>query len=207
MGTGWWTGIQRQRCVTRRFASHDSVQMLDIEKNTVDFVPNFDGSLEEPAVLPSRFPNLLVNGAAGIAVGMATNIPPHNLGEVIDGAIMLIDDPETDTEALMKVVKGPDFPTGGIILGREGIRDAFLTGRGSIKVRAKTGIETLSNGKSQIIVTELPYQVNKARLIEKIADLVRNKVIEGITDLRDESDRSGMRIVIELKRDTNQMSS
>lgn len=181
-----------------------AVEMLtDIEKNTVDFVPNFDGSLEEPAVLPSRFPNLLVNGAAGIAVGMATNIPPHNLGEVIDGAIMLIDDPETDTEALMKVVKGPDFPTGGIILGREGIRDAFLTGRGSIKVRAKTGIETLSNGKSQIIVTELPYQVNKARLIEKIADLVRNKVIEGITDLRDESDRSGMRIVIELKRDTN----
>ncbi|NLC53601.1 MAG: DNA gyrase subunit A [Firmicutes bacterium] len=181
-----------------------AVEMLtDIEKKTVDFVPNFDGSLEEPAVLPSRFPNLLVNGSAGIAVGMATNIPPHNLGEVIDGAVLLIDNPEADAEALMKVVKGPDFPTGGIILGREGIRDAFLTGRGSIKVRAKTGIETLNNGKSQIIVTELPYQVNKARLIEKIADLVRNKVIEGITDLRDESDRSGMRIVIELKRDTN----
>lgn len=181
-----------------------AVEMLtDIEKKTVDFLPNFDGSMEEPAVLPSRFPNLLVNGAAGIAVGMATNIPPHNLGEVIDGAIMLIDNPEADAEALMKVVKGPDFPTGGIILGREGIREAYLTGRGSIKVRAKTGIETLSNGKSQIIVTELPYQVNKARLIEKIADLARNKVIEGITDLRDESDRSGMRIVIELKRDTN----
>ncbi|HHW12215.1 MAG TPA: DNA gyrase subunit A [Firmicutes bacterium] len=181
-----------------------AVEMLtDIEKKTVDFVPNFDGSLEEPVVLPSRFPNLLVNGAAGIAVGMATNIPPHNLGEVIDGAVMLIDDPEADTEALMKVVKGPDFPTGGIILGRDGIREAYLTGRGSIKVRAKTGIETLSNGKSQIVVTELPYQVNKARLIERIAELVRNKEIEGITDLRDESDRSGMRIVIELKRDTN----
>ncbi|NLY90547.1 MAG: DNA gyrase subunit A [Firmicutes bacterium] len=181
-----------------------AVEMLsDIEKKTVDFLPNFDGSLEEPAVLPSRFPNLLVNGAAGIAVGMATNIPPHNLGEIIDGAILLIDDPEADTEALMKIVKGPDFPTGGIILGKDGIRDAYLTGRGSIKVRARTKIETLSNGKSQIIVNELPYQVNKARLIEKIADLVRNKEIEGITDLRDESDRSGMRIVIELKRDTN----
>ncbi|NLM37763.1 MAG: DNA gyrase subunit A [Firmicutes bacterium] len=181
-----------------------AVEMLtDIEKKTVDFIPNFDGSLEEPVVLPSRFPNLLVNGAAGIAVGMATNIPPHNLGEVIDGAVLLIDDPEADTEALMKVVKGPDFPTGGIILGRDGIREAYHTGRGSIKVRAKTGIETLSNGKSQIVVTELPYQVNKARLIERIADLVRNKEIEGITDLRDESDRSGLRIVIELKRDAN----
>ena len=181
-----------------------AVEMLsDIEKETVDFTPNFDGSLEEPTVLPSRFPNLLVNGAAGIAVGMATNIPPHNLGEIIDGAVLLIDDPEADTEALMKVVKGPDFPTGGIILGRDGIREAYLTGRGSIKVRARTKIETLSNGKSQIIVNELPYQVNKAKLIEKIAELVRNKVIEGITDLRDESDRSGMRIVIELKRETN----
>ncbi len=181
-----------------------AMEMLtDIEKNTVDFAPNFDGSMEEPVVLPSRFPNLLVNGSSGIAVGMATNIPPHNLGEVIDGAILLIDDPDADSEALMKVVKGPDFPTGGIILGREGIRDAFLTGRGSIKVRAKTRIETLSGGKNQIIVTELPYQVNKARLIEKIAELVRNKVIEGISDLRDESDRSGMRIVIELKRDAN----
>jgi len=181
-----------------------AVEMLsDIEKKTVDFLPNFDGSLEEPTVLPSRFPNLLVNGAAGIAVGMATNIPPQNLGEIIDGAVLLIDDPEADTESLMKIVKGPDFPTGGIILGQDGIRDAYLTGRGSIKIRAKTKIETLSSGKSQIIVTELPYQVNKARLIEKIADLARNKVIEGITDLRDESDRSGMRIVIELKRDTN----
>ncbi|HBR33899.1 MAG TPA: DNA gyrase subunit A [Firmicutes bacterium] len=181
-----------------------AVEMLShIEKDTVDFLPNFDGSLEEPAVLPSRFPNLLVNGSAGIAVGMATNMPPHNLGEIIDGAVLLIDDPETDAEALMEIVKGPDFPTGGIILGRDGIRNAYLTGRGSIKVRAKTRIETLSNGKSQIIVTELPYQVNKARLIEKIADLVRSKEIEGLTDLRDESDRSGMRIVIELKRDIN----
>ena len=181
-----------------------AVEMLShIEKDTVDFLPNFDGSLEEPAVLPSRFPNLLVNGSAGIAVGMATNMPPHNLGEIIDGAVLLIDDPETDAEALMEIVKGPDFPTGGIILGRDGIRSAYLTGRGSIKVRAKTRIETLSNGKSQIIVTELPYQVNKARLIEKIADLVRSKEIEGLTDLRDESDRSGMRIVIELKRDIN----
>ena len=181
-----------------------AVEMLShIEKDTVDFLPNFDGSMEEPAVLPSRFPNLLVNGSAGIAVGMATNMPPHNLGEIIDGAILLIDDPETDAEALMEIVKGPDFPTGGIILGRDGIRSAYLTGRGSIKVRAKTRIETLSNGKSQIIVTELPYQVNKARLIEKIADLVRSKEIEGLTDLRDESDRSGMRIVIELKRDIN----
>jgi DNA gyrase subunit A len=181
-----------------------AMEMLtDIEKNTVDFTPNFDESLEEPLALPSRFPNLLVNGSSGIAVGMATNIPPHNLGEVIDGAVLLIDNPDTDIESLMKVVKGPDFPTGGIILGREGIRNAYLTGRGSIKIRAKTRIETLSGGKNQIIVTELPYQVNKARLIEKIAELVRAKTIEGISDLRDESDRSGMRIVIELKRDAN----
>ena len=181
-----------------------AVEMLtDIEKKTVDFVPNFDGSLEEPSGTTQPFPELTGEWGSRDCGRDGNKHSPHNLGEVIDGAIMLIDDPEADTEALMKVVKGPDFPTGGIILGREGIRDAFLTGRGSIKVRAKTGIETLSNGKSQIIVTELPYQVNKARLIEKIADLVRNKVIEGITDLRDESDRSGMRIVIELKRDTN----
>ena len=203
-----WTDPPAAMRYTEVRLSRLAVEMLtDIEKETVDFVPNFDGSLEEPTVLPSRFPNLLVNGAAGIAVGMATNIPPHNLGEVIDGAVLLIDDPEADPEALIKVVKGPDFPTGGIILGREGIREAYLTGRGSIRVRAKTRIETLSNGKSQIVVTELPYQVNKARLIEKIADLVRNKVIEGITDLRDESDRSGMRIVIELKRIQTRMSS
>lgn len=181
-----------------------ALEMLkDIEKDTVDFGPNFDESLKEPLVLPSRFPNLLVNGSSGIAVGMATNIPPHNLGEVIDGTVLLIDDPEVDNEKLLSVIKGPDFPTGGIIIGRQGIREAYLTGKGSLKIRSKTHIETLSGVKSQIIVTELPYQVNKAKLIEKIASLVRDKVVEGITDLRDESDRSGMRIVIELKKDIN----
>lgn len=177
--------------------------LADIDKKTVDFRPNFDESLEEPVVLPSRYPNLLVNGSSGIAVGMATNIPPHNLGEVIDGAVLLIDNPEVDDKELLKVIKGPDFPTGGIILGRSGIRDAYLTGRGSIKVRARTEIEELSGGKNRIVVTEIPYQVNKARLVEQIAQLVREKTIEGITDLRDESDRNGMRIVIELRRDTN----
>lgn len=181
-----------------------AMEMLaDIDKKTVDFRPNFDESLEEPVVLPSRFPNLLVNGSSGIAVGMATNIPPHNLGEVIDGAILLIENPEADDKELMRLVKGPDFPTGAIILGREGIRNAYTTGRGSIKVRAKTEIEEMSGGKNRIVVTEIPYQVNKARLVEQIADLVRNKVIDGITDLRDESDRNGMRIVIELRRDVN----
>jgi DNA gyrase subunit A len=181
-----------------------SMEMLaDIEKKTVDFRPNFDESLEEPVVLPSRFPNLLVNGSSGIAVGMATNIPPHNLGEVIDGAVLLIDHPDADDKELLRLVKGPDFPTGGIILGREGIRNAYLTGKGSIKVRAKTQIEEMDNGKSRIIVTEIPYQVNKARLVEHIAELVRDKTIDGITDLRDESDRNGMRIVIELRRDVN----
>ena len=181
-----------------------SMELLrDIEKETVDFMPNFDESLEEPAVLPSRFPNLLANGASGIAVGMATNIPPHNLGEIIDGAVQLIEDPETDDETLLHIVKGPDFPTGGLILGREGIRNAYLTGRGSIKIRARTRIETLSGGKTQIVVTEIPYLVTKSRLVEKIAELAREKVLEGLSDLRDESDRSGMRIVIELKRETN----
>lgn len=175
----------------------------DIDKKTVDFRPNFDESLEEPVVLPSRFPNLLVNGSTGIAVGMATNIPPHNLGEVIDGAVLLIDNPEADDKEVLRLVKGPDFPTGGIIQGRVGIRDAYLTGRGSIKVRAKTEIEDMPGGKSRIVVNELPYQVNKARLVEQIAEMVRNKVIDGITDLRDESDRNGMRIAIELRRDVN----
>ncbi|MBO8125651.1 MAG: DNA gyrase subunit A [Firmicutes bacterium] len=177
--------------------------LADIDKDTVDFGPNFDESLEQPMVLPSRFPNLLVNGASGIAVGMATNIPPHNLGEVIDGLVALIDDPEISDDRLMRYIKGPDFPTGGIILGRDGIKKAYRTGRGSIKVRAKTSIEQLSNGKSRIVVTELPYMVNKAALIEKIAQLVRDKKVEGITDLRDESDRKGMRVVIEVKRDIN----
>lgn len=177
--------------------------LTDLEKDTIDYMKNYDESLEEPTVLPSRFPNLLVNGSSGIAVGMATNIPPHNLGEAIDAVVALIDNPDLPDESLLKIVKGPDFPTGGIIMGLKGIRDAYLTGRGSIKVRAKTTIEKMSNGKSRILVHEIPYQVNKARLIERIAELVRDKKIEGISDLRDESDRKGMRIVIELKRDAN----
>ena len=177
--------------------------LADIDKETVDFSPNFDESLEEPQVLPARFPNLLVNGSAGIAVGMATNIPPHNLGEVIDGLVLLIDNPEATIKELMMVIKGPDFPTGGLILGRDGIRSAYETGRGTLKIRAKTQIERLKNGKSQIIVTEIPYQVNKARMIERIANLVREKKLDGITDLRDESDRNGIRIVIEMRRDVD----
>ena len=178
-------------------------QMLrDIGKDTVDFIPNFDGEEKEPSVLPSRFPNLLVNGSSGIAVGMATNIPPHNLGEVIDGTIMLIDNPELQIIDLMTAIKGPDFPTGATIMGKSGIRSAYETGRGRVIVRAVAEIEE-ENNRHKIIVTELPYQVNKARLIESIADLVKDKKISGISDLRDESDREGMRIVIELKRDAN----
>ena len=180
-----------------------TTQMLrDINKDTVDFIPNFDGEEKEPSVLPSRFPNLLVNGSTGIAVGMATNIPPHNLIEVIDGVLMVIDDPEVTISDFMTKIKGPDFPTGGIILGKAGIKSAYETGRGRILVRAKTDIEE-NKGRHTIIVTELPYQVNKAKLIEGIADLVKDKKIDGISDLRDESDREGMRIVIELKRDAN----
>ncbi len=175
--------------------------LADIEKNTVEFMPNYDNTMQEPVVLPARIPNLLVNGSAGIAVGMATNIPPHNLGEVIDGIDYLIDHPEASSEDLMQMIKGPDFPTAGVIMGREGIISAYKTGRGMLKVRALSSIEKTSSGKNAIIVTELPYQVNKARLIEKIADLVKDKKIEGISGLRDESDRRGMRIVIELKRD------
>ena len=186
-----------------RMSRISELMLQDIDKDTVDFVPNYDESLKEPAVLPSKFPELLVNGTSGIAVGMATNIPPHNLGEVIDGTLMLIDNPETTVEELMGVIKGPDFPTGGLIMGKSGIKDAYSTGRGSIRMRAQVHTETMSNGKPRIVVTELPYQVNKARLIEKIADLVRDKQIEGITDLRDESDRNGMSIVIELRRDAN----
>lgn len=181
-----------------------ALQMLrDIEKETVDFTPNFDGEEKEPAVLPSRFPNLLVNGSNGIAVGMATSIPPHNLCEVIDAAVKLIDEPEATVEDLIKIVKGPDFPTGAIIMGKSSVREAYRTGQGKAVVRAVAEIEETSHGKQQIIVTEIPYQVNKARLIEKIADLVRDKRVEGITAIRDESNRKGMRIVIELKRDTN----
>lgn len=177
--------------------------LSDIEKDTVDFVPNYDESLKEPKVLPAKIPNLLVNGSSGIAVGMATNIPPHNLGEVIDGLVLMIDNPEVSIQELMMAIKGPDFPTGGLVLGREGIRQAYTTGRGVVKMRAQARTEKMSNGKYRILVSELPYQVNKARLIERIADLVRDKAIDGITDLRDESDRNGMRIVIELRRDVN----
>ncbi|HEX2552849.1 MAG TPA: DNA gyrase subunit A [Microvirga sp.] len=173
----------------------------DIDKNTVDFTPNYDESKEEPSVLPARFPNLLVNGAGGIAVGMATNIPPHNLGEVIDGCVALIDNPDISTEDLIEIIPGPDFPTAGLILGRSGVRSAYTTGRGSIMMRAKTEIEEIRKEREAIVVHEIPYQVNKATLVEKIADLVREKKVEGISDLRDESDRDGMRIVIELKRD------
>ncbi len=181
-----------------------ALQMLrDIEKETVDFTPNFDGEEEEPVVLPARFPNLLVNGSNGIAVGMATSIPPHNLCEVIDASVKLIDEPEATVDDLIKIVKGPDFPTGAIIMGKSSVREAYRTGQGKAIVRAVTEIEETSHGKQQIIVTEIPYQVNKARLIEKIADLVRDKRVEGITAIRDESNRKGMRIVIELKRDTN----
>ena len=186
-----------------RMAKIAELMLQDIDKDTVDFVPNYDESLKETSVLPSKFPELLVNGTSGIAVGMATNIPPHNMGEVIDGVLMLIDNPDASVEELMTVIKGPDFPTGGLIMGTTGIRDAYTTGRGSVKMRAKAHIETMSNGKPRIVVTELPYQVNKARLIEKIAELARDKQIEGITDLRDESDRKGMSIVIELRKDIN----
>ena len=181
-----------------------AVEMLaDIEKNTVNFMPNYDERLEEPVVLPSRIPNLLANGSQGIAVGMATNVPPHNLTELVNASIKLIDEDDVNDEELLSIVKGPDFPTGGIIVGKEGIRNAYLTGRGKITVRAKTEIEEYGNGRYRIIVTELPYMVNKARLIENIADLVKDKRVEGISDLRDESDREGMRIVIELKREAN----
>ena len=175
----------------------------DIDKDTVDFVPNYDESLKEPSVLPAKVPNLLINGVTGIAVGMATNIPPHNLGEVVDGLVKMIDNPDVATEELIQAIPGPDFPTGAMIMGTDGIRSAYATGRGSIRMRACVRVERMSNGKQRILVSEIPYQVNKARLIESIAQLVRDKVIEGITDLRDESDRKGMRIVMELRRDTN----
>ena len=186
-----------------RMSRISELMLQDIDKETVDFVPNYDESLKEPSVLPAKFPQLLVNGTSGIAVGMATNIPPHNMSEVIDGTLLLIDHPDATVEELMQVIKGPDFPTAGYILGTDGIKSAYTTGRGVIKMRANARIETLSNGKPRIIVTELPYQVNKARLVENIAQLVRDKEIEGITALNDESDRTGMRIVIDLRRDAN----
>ena len=186
-----------------RMSKIAELMLQDIDKETVDFTPNYDESLKEPSVLPAKFPQLLVNGSSGIAVGMATNIPPHNMREVIDGVLTLIDNPEATVDELMTVVKGPDFPTGGQILGLEGVRSAYRTGRGVVPMRAEAHIETMSSGKAQIIVSELPYQVNKARLVEKIAELVRDKTIDGITALRDESDRNGMRIVMELRRDAN----
>jgi len=177
--------------------------LREIDKETVDFVPNYDESLKEPSVLPSRFPNLLVNGSNGIAVGMATSIPPHNLGEVIDCVVANIENPDIEIDEMLKYIKGPDFPTGAIIMGREGFKRAYNTGRGKVTVRAKAEIEEMSGNRQRIVVTEIPYQVNKAAMIEKIADLVKEKKVEGISDLRDESDREGMRIVIELKRDAN----
>lgn len=190
------------RYTEARFTPFAMEVLADLEKDTVNFVPNYDGTREEPVVLPSKFPNLVCNGSSGIAVGMATNIPTHNLSEVVDALVALIDDPEFEEEKLIKYIQGPDFPTGGIIYGRSGIREYFKTGRGRLVLRARANIERQKSGKESIIVTEIPYQINKANLLEKIADLVTNKVIEGISDLRDESDREGMRIVIELKKET-----
>ncbi|MGN0166345.1 MAG: DNA gyrase subunit A [Lachnospiraceae bacterium] len=200
-------GAAAMRYTEARLSKISMEMLADINKDTVDFVPNFDETEKEPKVLPSRIPNLLVNGTSGIAVGMATNIPPHNLGEVINAVVKIIDnrleDKETTIDEVMEIIKGPDFPTGAQILGTRGINDAYRTGRGKIKVRAVTNIEPMANGKNRIVVTEIPFMVNKARLIEKIAELVRDKKVDGITDLRDESDREGMRIVIELRRDAN----
>ena len=201
-------GAAAMRYTEARLSKISMELLADINKDTVDFVPNFDETEKEPSVLPSRYPNLLVNGTTGIAVGMATNIPPHNLREVVDAIVKIIDnriidDKETEIEEILSIIKAPDFPTGGIILGTRGSEEAYRTGRGKVRVRAVTDIETMANGKSRIIVTELPYMVNKANLILKIAELVKLKKIDGITDLRDESDREGMRIVIELRRDAN----
>lgn len=196
-------GAAAMRYTEARMTRLSGELLRDIDKETVDFTPNFDETEKEPVVLPSRFPNLLVNGSNGIAVGMATSIPPHNIGEIIDGAIKLIDNPDTDIYELMECVKGPDFPTGAEIMGIEGIKRAYKTGRGKIIIRSKAEIEEMKNGKSRIIITEIPFQVNKSKMIEGIADLVKNKRIEGITDLRDESNRNGIRIVIELRKDVN----
>ena len=196
-------GAAAMRYTEARLTKLAMEMVSDIEKETVDFYPNFDETLMQPAVLPSRFPNLLVNGSNGIAVGMATNIPPHNLGEVVDGVVYMLDHPDCTTEDLMGFIKGPDFPTGGIILGKAGIHEAYATGRGRIITRARTEIEEMAGGRQRIVVTEIPYMVNKARLVEKMAELVHDKRLEGVSDIRDESDREGMRIVVELKRDVN----
>ena len=194
-------GAAAMRYTEARMAKITQHLIGEIDKDTVDFMPNFDETLMQPTVLPARFPNLLVNGSSGIAVGMATNIPPHNLTEVINGAICLMENPDASLDDLMEHIKGPDFPTGGVILGRSGIREAYHTGRGRILVRAKSEVEELPNGRGRIVITEIPYGVNKAKLVEKIAELVHEKQLEGISDIRDESDRHGMRIVIDLKRD------
>ena len=201
-------GAAAMRYTEARLTKISMEMLADINKDTVDFIPNFDETEKEPTVLPSRYPNLLVNGASGIAVGMATNIPPHNLREVVDATVKIIDnrineDRETEIDEILKIVKGPDFPTGAEILGKAGIEEAYRTGRGKIRVRAISDIEPMANGKQRIVITELPYMVNKAMLIQKIADLVKNKRVDGITDLRDESSREGMRVVIELRRDAN----
>ncbi|WP_075983372.1 DNA gyrase subunit A [Bacillus massilinigeriensis] len=196
-------GAAAMRYTESRMSKISMELLRDINKDTIDYQDNYDGEEREPVILPSRFPNLLVNGTTGIAVGMATNIPPHQIGEVIDGVLAVSNDPNISTQELMEIIPGPDFPTAGLILGRSGIRKAYETGRGSITLRAKVEIEQKSNGKETIIVSEIPYQVNKAKLIERIAELVRDKKIDGITDLRDESDRRGMRIVIEVRKDAN----
>ena len=192
-----------QRYTEAKMAKIAHEMLKDIDKETVDFAPNYDESTTEPTVLPSRYPNLLVNGSSGIAVGMATNIPPHNLTEVIDGVLAYIDNNDISVDELIKHVKGPDFPTGGTIIGHKGIKDAYHTGRGSISLRGKAVIEKMTNGKNRIVISEIPYQVNKASMVEKIADLTKDKVLDGITALRDESDKDGMRVVVELRRDAN----
>ncbi|MBO4367515.1 MAG: DNA topoisomerase 4 subunit A, partial [Clostridia bacterium] len=196
-------GAAAMRYTEARLSKLSMEMVRDLDKETVDFYPNFDETLMQPDVMPARFPNLLVNGSNGIAVGMATNIPPHNLGEVIDACVYMIDNPDCSVADLMQFIKGPDFPTGGIIMGRNGILEAYNTGRGRIVVRARTEIEEMPNNRQRIVVTEIPYMVNKARLVEKIAELVHDKRLDGISDIRDESDRKGMRIAIELKRDVN----
>ena len=196
-------GAAAMRYTESKMTKFAEEMLADLDKDTVDFIPNYDERLLQPSVLPSRVPNLLINGSGGIAVGMATNIPPHNLTEVCDACVALIDDPEIDFEGLMQYIKGPDFPTGALVMGLSGIRQAYATGRGRIIVRARAEIEEFGHNRQRIIVSEIPYQVNKARLVKNIADLVRDKRLEGISDLRDESDRSGMRIVIEIKRDAN----
>ena len=196
-------GAAAQRYTEARMSKISMEMVRDLDKDTVDFVDNYDGEEQEPTILPARIPNLLINGSTGIAVGMATNIPPHNLGEVCNGVFALMDNPDITCDELMEYITGPDFPTGGLILGRNGLRDAYNTGLGTIVIRSKAEINELPNGKSEIVVTEIPYQVNKTRLIERIADIVKDKIVDGITDLRDESNRNGIRIVIELRKDVN----